>query len=529
MTTGSVPILSYPFPDVLDAWDEIDKRGASLEGVRALCLEDRYYLLVKVLGRLDMLHPWVFERCREVQRAPDGYLDLWAREHFKSSIITQGGSIQEILRDPEITIGLFSHTSPIAKGFLRIVKEVLETNPILLRVFPDVLYDNPDKDARNWSLDTGIVVKRKGTPNESTMEAYGLVDGQPVSKHFELLIFDDVVTDKSVSTPDQIQKTTAAWELADNLGKIGGRKWHVGTRYHYGDTYEAMIDRGAVSVRLYPATDNGKVEGNPVLFPQDVWDTKVKTQGASTIACQMLQNPLAGKQKMFDIEQFRVYEVRPETLNVFILCDPARSKKKDSANSAYVVLGLDYNMNKYLLDGINHKLDLQGRWQWLKDLYVKWRRMPGVQSVKVGYESYGAQADMDYFKERMQVDKVSFGIKELQWPNEGEGSKVDRVQRLSPDMKSGKIFLPYPTNPDKLTSNQRAMEDRGYGYRVSQRIRRKDHEDNVYDLTEHLKVQADFFPFGGLKDLIDALARIYDMEATPPQFIDERSLEPEYT
>ena len=528
------PVLDIPFNNILEYWDDVDKRGASLEGVRALCLEDRYYLLVKVMGRVDMLHPWVFDRCREVQRAPDGYLDLWAREHFKSSIITQGGSVQEILRNPEITIGIFSHTSPIASGFLRVIKQVLESNQILLRVFPDVLYDNPDKDARNWSLQTGITVIRKGTPNESTVEAYGLVDGQPVSKHFELLIFDDVVTDKSVYTPEQIEKTTASWELADNLSKVGGRKWHVGTRYSYADTYEAIIKRGAVKVRRYTATKNNLMDGEPVLFPPELWEQKKIVQGEATIACQMMQDPLSGTQRMFNIEDFQTYEIRPETLNVFLMCDPARSNKKDSADSAYVVVGLDYAMNKYLLDGYAHKMDLQERWQRLRELFIKWKRAPGVQSVRVGYESFGAQSDLDYYKERMKIPNengqtVSFGITELAWPREGGGSKTDRVQRLTPDMRQHKIFLPHPTDPEKLTRNQRAMHERGYDYRISRIIKRKDGDGNAYDLSEKLKLQTHYFPFGGLKDLIDIFSRIYDMEATPPQFIDERSLEPEFT
>lgn len=513
---------------VIDEWDRWDKGGTDLAGIRALCLEDRYYLMVKVLKRVDMLHPWIYARCREVEREPDGYLDLWAREHYKSTIITYGGAIQEILRNPEISIGIFSHTAPIAKQFLAQIKREFEENHALLATFPDIFYDNPYRQAPVWSLDAGIIVKRKNNPKEATIEAHGLVDGQPVSKHFSLLIYDDVVTDKSVNTPEQIQKTTSAWELSDNLGTVGGRKWHVGTRYSYADTYEAMIKRGSVKVRLHSATENGLIDGHPVLFPVDVWRQKVRDQGEATISCQMMQNPLAGHQRMFNVEDLREYEIRPETINVYILVDPARSKKKDSANTAITVIGCDYNMNKYLLDGFNHKMDLQERWQRVREMYVKWKRATGIQSVRVGYEAFGAIADLDYFKERMKIDKLNIPIEELTWPRDGDASKVDRVQRLGPDMRSHKIFLPYATDESNLTITQRRLIDSGYQYRVSKSIKRKNENNEIYDLSENLKVQLHYFPFGGLKDLVDALSRIYDMEATPPTLINESNLEPEY-
>ena len=211
-------LQGLPLPELLQAWDDYDKRGADLAGVRALCLEDRFYLLVKALGRVDLLHPWLYARCREVEAAPDGYLDLWAREHYKSTIITFGGAIQELLRDQNLTIGIFSHTKPIAKAFLAQIKREFEQNEVLGKAFPDVMWANPHDEAPSWSLDAGLILRRTANPKEASIEAHGLVDGQPTSRHFGLLIYDDVVTKESVNTPEQIQKTTVAWELSDNLG-----------------------------------------------------------------------------------------------------------------------------------------------------------------------------------------------------------------------------------------------------------------------------------------------------------------------
>ena len=93
-----------------------------------------------------------------------------------------------------------------------------------------------------------MIVRRKTNQSESTIEAWGLVSGQPIGKHFGLLVFDDVVTDKSVYTLEQITRTTESWELAQFLGAGDKRKWHAGTRYHFADTYGQLIEREPLSL-----------------------------------------------------------------------------------------------------------------------------------------------------------------------------------------------------------------------------------------------------------------------------------------
>ena len=495
---------------------------------------DRFFLLTHILGRIDAIHPWLYDRCREVERNPDGYLDLWAREHYKSTVITFCGVIQEILKNPEVTVGIFSFNKPTARKFLRQIKYELETNRYLKQLFPDILWDDPKKEASRWSEDSGIVVKRQGNPKEATVEGHGLVDGQPTGAHFLLRVYDDVVTVDSVTSPEMITKTTEAWSLSDNLGARGenglARMQMVGTRYHFGDSYHTIIEMGAVKPRIYPATDNGLRDGKPVFLPDNVWADKKLKQTTSTLAAQMLQNPAAGSAAIFQREWLRFMDIRPATLNVYILCDPASSKKKGSDRTAMPVIGVDAAGNYWLLDGYHHRMGLSERWRNLKALRKVWMAMPGVQMVKVGYERYGSTSDLEHFELEMQRDKDAFQIHELAWPKEGPGSKTDRVQRLEPYFRAGRFFIPAVTLRDGQpveTKNQAAMRSQGQAFRILTPTHRKDEEGRLYSLNKNLLDEYITFPYCVHDDLIDAISRIFDIEANPPIIVDQSVLEPE--
>jgi len=300
----------------------------------------------------------------------------------------------------------------------------------------------------------------------------------------------------------------------------------VGTRYHFADTYADMLKRGW-KARLHPATHDGTKTGRPVFLTAKRWLEKVRTQSDAVLACQQLLNPLAGTIRMFDVTDLQEYQVRPDALNIYVLVDPARSKKKDSANTAMAVIGVDENSRKYLLDGFDHQMDLMERWQNMRDLWRKWRRAPGVQGIKVGYEVYGAQADMDYFTERQKTEDMLFDIELLEWPSDGPGSKDDRIQRLLPDIRSHAFYGPYPTDDETITPYQVRMLAAGYDHRISSKIERRDQDNRPYDLWERFKLQLSMYPFVDRKDLIDAVSRIYDLEPRAPEFIDSQILEPD--
>ena len=503
-------------------WSKLTKNGTDVAAIRLLCQIDLFFLLMQACNYAklvpQLLHPWFYERCREYEKEPYGCLDLWAREHGKSTIITFGSSIQEILNNPEVTIGIFSHSFAVAEKFLVQIKSELTNNELLKKVFPDILYANPEFESPLWTSHKGIIVKRKGNPKEATVECSGLVDSQPIGRHYQILVYDDVVTHVSVSTPEMIQKTTEGWELSLSLGKQGGKRKIVGTRYNFADTYAHILENDVAKPRIYPATDNGKPEGEPVFLSDEYWDDVKKSRSPSILACQYLLDPLAGAERKFDIDHLQVYYVRPNQLNVYILVDPAKSMKKGSADTAMIVLGVAGNKRLYLLDGYCHKMTLSERWDKMKELYIKWKTSAGIRTVSVGYEVYGSgEVDIDHFTSQMKIEQINIPITPLTSALNSSNRKDDRIERIQPDLINHNIFVPYPTNTKALTTLQNAAVKAGNASLLSSKILKSNQNKQMYDLTEVFKGQLSNFPYGGSVDCIDGFSRIYDMSYSAPR------------
>jgi phage terminase large subunit-like protein len=474
-------LRASPMAAAMEFWKLFEGKSKDKNfAVRELCRADLFYLLVRVCQRKDMVNDFAFARCREVEAKPNGMLDLWAREHFKSSIITFGLTIQNILQDPDITIGIFSHTRPIAKAFLRQIMRELEANRALHAAFPDVLWGQDVRAAPKWSEDDGIIVKRRSNPNEATVEAWGLVDGQPTSKHFKVLLYDDVVVAGSVTTPEMISKTMTEMERSYNLGTTPGLRRAVGTRWHYQDAYRTVIDRGTFVAREHPGRIGGTEEGDSVFWSEETHLQKRRDMGPYTYAAQILLNPKADTAQGFKREWLRFYKkCDPRGMNGYILVDAASTKKKDSDYTGMHVVGLGVDRNRYVLDMVRDRLNLKERSDRLFALHRRWSGL-GLKIKEVRYERYGLMADTEHLRARMEDENYRFLIREVG----GVTSKDDRIKRLIPLFEQGQIWLP-------------------------ESLYYTDWQKEVKDLVRSF-VEEEYmaFPFGLYRDLMDSLARM---------------------
>jgi hypothetical protein len=308
-----------------------------LETYRKLIGIDLFFLLFFIVKpfsddatRAKANHPFVVQACREVEEGPKDFtLDLWARYHFKTSIVTIAETIQFQLLNPECTTGIFSHKSPIAKDFLFSIREIFQNEAILAATYPDVVWENCKREAPQWSLDEGIILKRKTNRKEASVSAHGLVEGMPTGLHFERRDYDDVSTNDIANSFDSIQKVQHAFDISQNLKTLTGSHHRVvGTYYSHNDPLIYIRDKKDLQgnskyhLRVKPATHDGTASGKPVLMSQEALD---ELKGDSSFNAQQLLDPTPSSEQRLNPDFLQRAEPGsiPKNVYRFMLIDQA--------------------------------------------------------------------------------------------------------------------------------------------------------------------------------------------------------------
>jgi phage terminase large subunit-like protein len=169
------------------------------------------------------------------------------------------------------------------------------------------------------------------------------------------------------------------------------------------------------------------------MAPETLMD-KRRAQGQYTFGTQMLLNPMGDSSQGFKREWLCWSASRPtrEGVNVYIIVDPANTKKKKSDWTCMWAIGAGRDRNYVVLDLVRDKLNLKERADTLFELHEKW--LP----LGVGYEEYGMQADIQFIEHLQNERNYRFKIT----PLGGSMSKPDRIKRLVPVFEEGRMYLP---------------------------------------------------------------------------------------
>lgn len=333
-----------------------------------------------------------------------------------------------------------------------------------------------------WNQEEIILPGHTGC-QEPSVGVYGL-DNQPTSLHFPRIKGDDLVTDKTVTTAEQIKKNIDQFGLMrSSILSPGGNLQVCGTIYDDGDLHRLMEDSNQYKVYKRPAEwkDKGGERRTlwPVQFGPDALD-KIKNDPAVSVyiySCNYLLDPAPEDENaFFQLKWFPRYKLLPAyALTFYAAADLAISEKETACETAIVVVGLDPKGYLYLADMrkghwgsveiIDNLIEVQRDWK------------PGIFSL----EAENIQRTiMPFLKIRMRETGVFLNT-DCKTPS------LDKVARARPFQgraKQGNIFL-----PDKEHAAPAWLWDVEYQLRKFPRAKEKDITDSLSLVCEQLAHQ----------------------------------------
>ena len=487
-------------------------------------LKDLYFFDKELLGYSDMsplTHRPIcaFASDESVKRKHIEY----PRGTFKSSVITIGYTLQSVARNPDVRILIDNEVYGNSKAFLREIKSHMEKER-LLELYPEFQVDKRQNDA--WTESTVIVSSRTKERKEPTISCAGL-DQIKVGMHYDKIIMDDLVSNRNVTTKEQIEKVIEHYRLALSLLEPGGEIILLGTRYHYSDLYGHVLetDDGEFQNLILPAilTDEAATllndqfrhlkhtyKAGDLLFPERLTEeflqSQRSSQGSYIYNCQYMLDPVNSEEADFKREWLKYHrshleyekgkpylvldwlgdykrvtlEDIPEgriPVNLYTTVDPNNKKKKSSDYTGSMTVAVDEENNWYVLDMIRDKYNPKEIVDLMFDIHDE--HNPDL----IGIEDVGKETIKFYLLEQMKKRNIFFRTRELKTKGI---AKEDRISRIIPRFETGMIYLPASL-----------IKTNWEGKRI--------------DIVAAFEDEYEYFPLAKNDDLMDALAYMEDL------------------
>lgn len=374
-------------------------------------------------------------------------LVLMPRYTFKSSICSVGFSLYKLNKDRNLRILIYSDANTKSEGFLSSVKDHIEGKVDGSNFH--LVYDwTPKGKSVKWNQSM-IEIDRTTSFPEPSIDTAG-IETSLIGKHYDLIIYDDIVSDKNTTTKEQMDKVADCYKRSLSLLKPGGQVLITGTRWHFGDLYGRLIAENQINKVFdifivdgeedvvygkYPFADIGKSS-----LTKEFLEQQKSQQGSYNYSCLYRNNPTDAETAIFKVADFKFYgTVKPDDLYITATVDPA-GKGEDF--TAITIVGTDFNMDMYILDIVNAHLQPSEIVEQLVRLQYKYNY--GILGVETNF--FRGMLEYEIQRRRDEEHKSNpekfklFGINEFTAVR-GE-SKFNRVKALQPFHERGSLKFP---------------------------------------------------------------------------------------
>ena len=371
----------------------------------------------------------------KLEPANKNLLLLMPRGTFKSSVVTIGLTIQMVLNDPNSRTMIGSETFGKATAFLSEVKGHWENNELLRKIFFHLYKCYPDDNKRKdkWSDSELNLACRTRHRKEPTLSCAG-VDVTKNGMHYDLIVNDDLHSEKNTKTKEQIENVIDYYKLAFSLLDPMCPMVVIGTRWDYNDLYQHIIDNETDSFNFFTRKALG--DDGELLFPErlteDFLDAQRKKQGSYIFSCQYMNEPVDSETAMFKRSDIQVVQLKDvPDLDWYLSVDPsAGGEYADYA--ALVVGGMDEDGNLYFREAMREKMNYSQIINRIFDLYERFKPR------KISLEIVATQKNIQHMLEQeMRRRKINLP---MHYVRSQSRTKIERVKGLAPFYELRKVY-----------------------------------------------------------------------------------------
>lgn len=278
-------------------------------------------------GRLHLEDGTVVNRpVHEDDKIVDNYRRLHIcvpRDTFKTSVATRANTLWRLLKDPELTFGIFNESEAKSKSWVGSIKEVIERSRLLQvlwkdRLPPGVHFDDKRTIPRTWKWgDTGIRLERDAlNVSELSVEPFG-IGGAATGKHFTHKVLDDIIGEKSAQSQAVMDDAIHWVDHSRPLERPaeGGCELVVYTRWAYHDVYRHMLQKWPNDYKVYHRSllENPETREPDIVNGKSIVPHKISTEKAREMyktdsfvfQSQYMCRPQSGRDIAFNTDWIR--------------------------------------------------------------------------------------------------------------------------------------------------------------------------------------------------------------------------------